>query len=127
MIRTILAALAGYAFIGALIAGTDFLFSHLIPGFSAMKMPPIWYFLASMASDTLYTVAGGWLCAIISLRDLRATFGLIVLGEVMGIASTVYLWGVVPHFYSFYLLLVYPPAIWFGAKMRRPKASVHAL
>ena len=63
MTRTILAVLLGYAFIGVLIAGTDYLFSHLIPGFSAMKMPPIWYFLASMGTDTLYTLAGGWLCA----------------------------------------------------------------
>ena len=114
MKRTILAALLGYALIGVLIAWTD----RLYP----MKAPSIWYFLASMGSDTLYTLAGGWLCARISRGDLRATVGLIVLGEVMGIASTVYLWGTVPHFYSFYLLVAYPPAVWFGAQMRRPKA-----
>ena len=122
MLRTIVAVLVAYAFIGILIAGTDHFYGQQIRGFSTMKMPPIWYFLASMATDILYTFAGGWLCAVISLRDMRATVGLIVFGEVMGIASTVYLWNTVPHFYSFYLLAVYPPAVWFGAKMRRPKA-----
>ncbi len=122
MIRTILAALVGYALIGVLIKGTDHLYAQLIPGFSAMKMPPTWYFLVSMASATLFTVAGGCLCALVSRADVRATVGLIVLGEVMGIASTVYLWKTVPHYYSFYLLVVYPLAVWFGANMRRPKA-----
>ena len=122
MTRTILGAVLGYAFIGVLIAGTDYLVGHLIRGFSTMKVPPTWYFLASLVTDTLYTLAGGWLCAVISLRDLRATVGLIIIGEVMGIASTVYLWNTVPHFYSFYLLIMYPPAVWFGAKLCSSKA-----
>jgi hypothetical protein len=123
MTRTILGAFLGYAFIGALIAGTDHLSGQLIPGFNAMKTPPMWYFLASLATDTLYTFAGGWLCAVVSRRDLRATVGLIIIGEVMGIASTVYLWTTVPHFYSFYLLIVYPPAVWYGAKLRNPVSA----
>lgn len=122
MLRTIIAVLVGYAFIGLLIVATDHLYSLQTPGFSAMKMPPTWYFLASMATDTPYTIAGGWLCSVISSSDVRATGGLIILGEVMGIASTVYLWTTVPHFYSFYLLVAYPVAVWFGAKLRRAKA-----
>ena len=123
MLRTILAAVLGYALIGVLIAGTAYSFSHLIPGFLAMKTPPIWYFVVSMGTDTLYTLAGGWFCAVIARCDLRATVGLIILGEVMGIASTVYLWNTVPHFYSFYLLIVYPVAVWFGARLRRAYAT----
>jgi len=119
MLRIVLGCLLGYALIGVLIFGTDQLYAHLIPGFSSMKMPPTWYFVLSMATDTLYTLIGGWLCALISRRDVQATLGLIMVGELMGIASTVYLWGKVPHFYSFYLLIMYPPAVWYGAKMRR--------
>jgi hypothetical protein len=46
--------------------------------------------------------------------------GLIILGELMGVASTVYLWNTVPHYYSFFLLIVYPPAVWLGAKLKKP-------
>jgi hypothetical protein len=116
MLRTILGAVCGYVFIGLLIFGTDQIYAHLVPGFSALKVPTAWYFLASMVTDTLYTLAGGWLCAMISRRDLQATFGLIVIGEIMGIGSTVYLWHTVPHFYSAYLLVMYPPVVWFGAR-----------
>jgi hypothetical protein len=117
-----LATATGYMLIGVLIGGTDQLFSRLVPGFSSMKQPPIWYFTISMATDTIYTLIGGWVCAVISRSDVQATLGLILLGELMAIASTVYLWHTVPHFYSFYLLLVYPPAIWYGAKLRKAAA-----
>jgi hypothetical protein len=120
MLRTIVAALLGYALIGVLIAGTDQLYARLVPGFASM--PPTWYFVVSMLTDTIYTLFGGWICALISRGYQRATVGLIILGELMGVASTVYLWKTVPHFYSFFLLIVYPPAVWLGAKLRKPIA-----
>ncbi len=120
MLRIILAALAGYIAIGILIAGTDQLYAALIPGFHASPVPPLNYFLFAMVTDTIYTYIGGWVCGVISRRDLQATLGLIILGEVMGVASTVYLWETAPHFYSFYLLIMYPLAVWYGAKLRAP-------
>jgi hypothetical protein len=121
MLRTLLASLLGYALIGVLIAGTDQLYSHAVPGFGSM--PPAWYFAVSLLTDTIYTLLGGWMCALISRGDPRATLGLIILGELMGVASTVYLWKAVPHYYSFFLLIVYPPAVWFGAKLKKPVAA----
>jgi hypothetical protein len=122
MLRKILAALLGYAFIGVLIAGTDRLYAQMIPGFGSMSVPPTFYFVISMFTDTIYTLIGGWLCALISRGDRHATLGLIVLGELMGLASTVYLWKTVPHYYSFFLLIVYPPAVWIGTKLRKSTA-----
>jgi hypothetical protein len=124
MLRTILAVLLGYVFIGVLIFCTDQLYAYLVPGFNSMKMPPMWYFELSIATDTLYTWIGGWLCAVISRENRNATWGLIILGELMGVVSTWYLWNQVPHFYSFYLLAIYPPAVWLGAKSRKTVAAV---
>jgi hypothetical protein len=123
MLRKILAALLGYAFIGVLIAGTDQMYAWMVPGFASMKMPPTWYFVASMSTDTVYTFLGGWICALISRGDRQATLGLVILGELAGVASTVYLWNTVPHYYSFFLLIVYPPAVWLGAKLKKPVAT----
>jgi len=120
MLRVILAALLGYAFIGLLIFGTDLVYGQLIPGMHPNAYPPIYYQLA-MLTDTLYTFAGGWLCGRISRYDSRATWGLIILGQVMGVAATVILWNTAPHYYSFYLLVMYPFAVWFAAK--QPKRA----
>lgn len=121
MLRVILAVVTGYCFIGVLIFSMDQLFAHMIPGLSAMKRLPDWYFATTMLTDTVYTFLGGWLCAAIARGNRRATLGLIVVGELVGIASTFYLWNQAPHFYSFFLLIVYPPAVWFGAKMRKSR------
>jgi hypothetical protein len=44
----------------------------------------------------------------------------------MGIASTIYLWHTAPHYYSFYLLIMYPPAVWIGATRLAPPAPAAA-
>ncbi len=120
MLRTILGAILGYCFIGLLIMVTDKAYALAIPGMSPLRVLPDWYYVLAMLTDTIYTFAGGSLCAVISRRDSQATIGLIILGEVMGIASTIYLWNTAPHYYSFYLLIAYPPAVWYGAKLRTP-------
>jgi uncharacterized membrane-anchored protein len=94
------------------------------PGFQFDKDGSQWYWVASLTTDTIYTVFGGWLCAAIALGDRRGAWGLVFLGELMGVVSTVYLWNAVPHFYSFILLIVYPPAVLMGAGYR--KADVEA-
>lgn len=111
MLRVILGGLLGYVLIGVLIAAADLLIS---------KGPN--YYQVVLVTDTLFTVAGGWLCGLISRGDTRAAWGLIVMGELMGIASTIYLWHTAPHYYSFYLLIMYPPAVWFGASRLAPPA-----
>ena len=119
MLRVILAALLGYAFIGLLIFGTDQLYAQVIPGMHPNAFPPLYYQLA-MLTDTIYTFAGGWLCGRIAKYDSRAMWGLIIMGTIMGVAATVVLWDKAPHYYSFYLLMMYPLAVWFAAKERKP-------
>jgi hypothetical protein len=119
MIRTILAILGGYAAIGIFVVATDQVFGALIPGFRQMAMPPNYYFGLSLLTDTVYTVAGGYLCVLIARENFRnATLGLIIGGELVGIASQVAFWHNVPHWFAIALLILYPPAIWLGSGMR---------
>jgi len=111
MLRVILGGLLGYALIGILIAAGD----------TILPRGPNYYRIA-LVTDTVFTLAGGWLCGLIARGDTRAAWGLILIGEVMGIASTVYLWHTAPHYYSFYLLIMYPPAVWIGASRLAPPA-----
>jgi hypothetical protein len=119
MIRTILAILGGYAAIGILVVLTDQFFAALIPGFRQMAMPPIYYFGISLFTDTFYTIAGGYLCALIAREHVRrATIGLMIGGEIVGIASQVAAWREVPHWFGFALLILFPPAIWIGSMLQ---------
>jgi hypothetical protein len=115
MVRVIFGGLLGYALIGVLIAAGD----TILPRGAH-------YYQISLVTDTLFTIAGGWLCGRIARGDTRAAWGLILLGEVMGIASTIYLWRTAPHYYSFYLLLMYPPAVWIGATRLAPREQAAA-
>jgi hypothetical protein len=115
MARVVFAGLLGYVLIGLLI----FAAGPWIP-----RGP--YYYPIVLAADTLFTLAGGWLCGRIARGDTRAAWGLILMGEVMGLASTIYLWHSAPHYFSIYLLVMYPPAVWYGATRLAARAPAAA-
>ncbi|MEO7144343.1 MAG: hypothetical protein ABI165_12670 [Bryobacteraceae bacterium] len=124
MLRLVISVLAGYAAIGALVVSTDQVFAALIPGFASAAMPPVYYFYVSLATDSLYSIVGGYCCAAIARRRAQqATVGLIVFGELAGLVATVMLWHTAPHWFGLGLLILYPPAVWLGG-MLRPRARI---
>jgi hypothetical protein len=87
----------------------------------------LYYFAVSLGTDFVYTIVGGYLCALIAEEHRRkATLWLIVLGEVLGIVVQVVLWGVVQHWYGIGLLILYPLGIWIGSSLRRTRTTVIA-
>jgi len=106
MARKILAVLAGYVLIGILVVLTD--------RFVAPRLA------VTLMTDTLYTVIGGYVCAVIARTQARgAMLALMVFGEAMGVVSAVANWSAQPHWFAIALLIVYPPAIWIGYTIRR--------
>ena len=60
------------------------LFARLVPAWNP-KDPPLYYFAVSLGTDFVYTIVGGYLCALIAEEHRRkATLWLIALGEVLG-------------------------------------------
>ncbi len=119
MLRTVLAILGGYAAIGILVVATDQVYAALIPGFRQVSIPPSYYFGLSIITDAFYCVGGGYLCALIARENFHwATLGLMIGGEIVGAASQIAAWQTVPHWFAIALLILYPPAIWFGSKLR---------
>jgi hypothetical protein len=117
VIRSIFAVIGGYVLTGLLIFGTDQVFAFATDNFHGEATLPTYYFLISIATDTFYSIIGGWACASIARKNvMKHAQALVILGELVGIAATVYLWKTVPHYYSFALLILYPPAVLFGAK-----------
>ena len=117
--RTVIAVIGGFLGIGVLVRFTDMLFARLVQGWNP-KEPPLYYFAVSLATDFIYSIIGGYLCALIAEENSRkATLWLIALGEVIGIVVQTVLWGVVPHWYSIGLLVLYPLGVWIGSSVRR--------
>jgi len=119
MARIIAAVLAGYVAIGILVVLTDQLFALAVPGFRALSPPPLYYFVTLTFTNTFYTIAGGYLCAVIARAAIRnATLALMIFGEIMGVVAVVLAWRTEPDWYAFALLVLYPPAIWIGSRLR---------
>jgi hypothetical protein len=125
MLRTIGSVLAGYIAIGVLVVLTDQIFAAVIPGSRTMATPPLYYFLIVTFTDTLYTIAGGYLCAVCARAAARtATLGLMVFGEIAGVVSTILGWHIQPHWFAFALLALFPFAVWIGYRLRSRGAQL---
>jgi hypothetical protein len=122
--RTIVGVIAGYLGIGALVAFTDMLFSRMVPGWKQMSQPPLYYFAVSLGTDFLYSILGGYVCAVIAAdRKRSATVALIALGEVIGIVTQAMLWKTVPHWFGIGLLILYPAGVWIGSVLRSQRIA----
>jgi hypothetical protein len=124
MVRIAAAIVSGYVAVGVLVVLTDLIFAAAIPGFRSMPTPPLYYFVIVTFTDTLYSVAGGYLCAIIARDDIRkATVGLMIFGEIFGVAAAVLNWNSQPHWLGLGLLVLFPLAVWWGSKLRTQLAG----
>ena len=129
ILRSIGAVLAGYGVIGILVVLTDQVWSMSVRGFSALPQPPSYYFAISLLTDFLYSAVGGWITIrVAQSRQMQHAVGLIVFGELIGIAAQIALWNMVPHWYGMSILVLYPVGVWLGAKVGIGKgAAVRAV
>lgn len=123
--RTVIAVIVGFLAIGALVRFTDMMFARFAHGFDP-KSPPLYYFAVSLVTDFVYSIIGGYICALIAEeRRQQATLWLVVVGEILGAVVQMVLWTVVPHWYGIGLLILYPLGVWIGSRLggRRPVAA----
>jgi hypothetical protein len=117
-VRTVIAVFGGFLGIGILVRFTDMMFAQHVQGWNP-KDPPLYYFAVSLGTDFVYSIIGGYLCALIAEEHRRtATLWLIALGEILGVIVQVVLWSVVPHWYGIGLLILYPLGVWIGSGLR---------
>ena len=75
-------------------------------------------------TDAIYSALGGWTCAAIARINVekhveKHVLALIVLGELVGLAATIVNWAIIPHYFSLGLMILYPPAVWIGGRLRK--------
>jgi len=121
--RAVVGVIAGYLATGAFVASTDMLFARLVAGWQQMGQPRLYYFAVTLGMDFLYSILGGYVCAVIATNHRRgATLGLIVLGSAIGLVAQALLWKTVPHWFGIGLLVLYPVAIWIGSRLGSERA-----
>jgi hypothetical protein len=117
--RMILAILTGYVLIGVLLTISDRIFATFLPGFGQVVTPPRLYLLIDLGTDFVYSIVGGYVCSWLAReRAWEATWGLIALGETIGVASQFLTWKTLPHWFGIGVLVLYPLAIWIGSRLR---------
>ena len=119
------AVLAGWLMVGVLVVLTDLVLARAFPAeYVQGKIPPDKLTALVLATSTLYSVIGGWLTARIALPETgwKSILGLVIWGEIAGIASTVFSWGLMQWWYSIGLLVLWIPAVLLGGfiRLRKP-------
>jgi hypothetical protein len=118
MKRVVLGPLLGYIFIGVMTVMThQLLHTRMVPSEDSPRTP---YLAVITATDIVLAILGGWFCATVSLKAREATLALVIVGEVSRVALALLFWSAVPHFYNFVDWIVYPPAVWLGARLGSP-------
>ncbi len=120
MIKSIGAVAGAYVLSIVLVLSTNPLLSALFPGqFARGSVPSDRALLASTACFVVISILCAWVCARFApSAPARHVLWFFVIGELMGIASTIPNWGKPwPHWYWLSWLLSWPVACWVGFKL----------
>jgi hypothetical protein len=118
IIRTISGIVAGCAFTAALVRLTDELLLIVIQGIFTMPSLPAYYWGVSILIDSLYSMFGGYVCAMIAQENAsRAIAGIVVIVVLVETRSQVLLWDTIPHWFGIALFIACPAFTWLGGTL----------
>ncbi|MCU1303872.1 MAG: hypothetical protein JWQ87_4156 [Candidatus Sulfotelmatobacter sp.] len=126
MFKSIAAVIGTYLLSVLLVIATDPLLSRLFPGdFVKGRVPSDTALMASTTLFVLVSILCAWLCARFSPgRASRHVLWFFILGEVMGVATTIPNWSKDwPHWYWLSWLLTWPVSCWLGLVLARRRTE----
>ncbi len=126
MLKSMGVVLGCYVLSIVLVIGTDPLLSRMFPGdFVRGNIPSSNALMASTAFFIVISIFCAWLCARFAPRcAAKHVLWFFILGEVMGIASTIPNWSKGwPHWYWLSWLLSWPISCWIGLKLGERKSA----
>lgn len=129
MLKSILVVVGSYALSIALVLGSDPLLSLLFPGdFVHGRIPSTPALAASTATFIVISILCAWLCARLApAPTARHVLAFMLLGEALGIASTIPNWNSGwPHWYWLSWLLSWPASCLVGLKIHQGRGHAVA-
>jgi len=121
MVRSILAIVIGFVFIGVLAFGTDAALRAAMPDAfgPAGRVDSVPLLLFTQFYVFVYAVAGCYLAARIAGRKpMQHALILGALGLVFNIIGSVKMWDTAPAWYHIVAILLVMPAAWLGGRIR---------
>jgi len=126
--RIAAAVVIGYATMGLLVIFTELILGFIVPEIRTSRDTPTTYFVVVGITDSLFAFVAGYMCAKFARTAFRqATLALIILGEAIALFTAFNSWYTAPHVYSIALLLLYPPLVWAGSRLRVRRVPVKPL
>ena len=121
MVRSILAIVIGFVFIGVLAFGTDAALRAAMPDAFGPggRVDSVPLLLFAQLYVFVYAVAGCYLAARIAGRKpMQHALILGGLGLVFNVAGSIAMWNTAPAWYHVVAILLVMPAAWLGGKLR---------
>ncbi|CAN5899046.1 hypothetical protein BH23GEM7_BH23GEM7_17800 [soil metagenome] len=121
MLRSIVAIVAGFIFIGALSVGADAVLHALLPTVfdAAGRVESVPVLLLIITYVGVFAITGCYLTARLApSRPMLHALILGALGLVFNIAGTVAMWNTAPAWYHIVALLLVMPYAWMGGRLR---------
>jgi hypothetical protein len=126
MLKSVGAVLGSYVVSVVLVLATDPLLSALFPGnFVRGRVPSTTALITSTALFILISIFCAGLCArLVPAQAKRNVLCFFVLGEAMGIATTIPQWSKgMPHWYFLSWLVSWPVSCWVGLRLANRRAA----
>jgi hypothetical protein len=121
MVRSIVAVVVGFFYIGLLSFGTDAVIRSRVPGAfaAAGRTDSVPLLLATLAYVALFAISGCYLAARLApSRPMRHALILGVLGLAFNVMGTVVAWGTAPAWYHVVSLVLVMPYAYLGGRLR---------
>jgi len=121
LLRSFASVLVSYIVVFLIVFLSDPVLAHLFPGqYVRGQVPPATLLWIDTAIFAAASIVGGWLCALMApSRPGMHLFLLFLIGEMLGVATTIASWNKWPHWHSLVWLLLWPVCLWLGALGRR--------
>lgn len=122
VLRSIGAVVVSYLVVFILVLLSDPLLSRMYPGlYVEGQVPPAFVLRMSTYAFVIASILGGAICVRMApSRPGKHLFWLFILGEVMGLATTIMNWNKGwPHWYSLVWLAVWPVGLFLGGLARK--------
>lgn len=120
MLKSIAIVVGSYLLSVLLVLATDPLLSRLFPGdFVAGRVPSEAALITSTALFVVVSIFCAWFCARFApVRAGRHVFWFFIIGEAMGMGTTIPNWSKGwPHWYWLSWLLTWPVSCWIGLRL----------
>jgi hypothetical protein len=123
ILKSIGAIVAGFATGAILSIATDMILEKTgILKTKPFDANPVWLILLIVAYRTMFNIAGAYVAARLAPdHPMKHAIILGVIGLVFGIAGTIVMWHIPPHWYAVTLVLLTLPSAWIGGKLAMKK------